>query len=33
MANAMLSMMHTLGLEEMRAFGDSNGVLNLNAHA
>lgn len=33
MANAMLSMMHTLGLEEMSAFGDSNGVLNLNAHA
>jgi hypothetical protein len=33
MANAMLSMMHTLGLEEMSTFGDSNGVLNLNAHA
>ncbi|MCO4100733.1 MAG: DUF1552 domain-containing protein [Gemmatimonas sp.] len=33
MANAMLSMMHTLGLEDVTTFGDSNGVLNLNAHA
>ncbi len=33
MANAMLSMMHTLGMEEMTTFGDSNGILNLNAHA
>lgn len=33
MANAMLSMMHTLGLDEMSTFGDSNGVLNLAAHA
>jgi hypothetical protein len=31
MANAMLSMMHTLGLDDMRTFGDSTGVLNLNA--
>jgi hypothetical protein len=27
----MLSMMHTLGLNDMTAFGDSNGILNLNA--
>jgi len=31
MANAMLSMMHTLGLDDMRTFGDSTGVLNLNS--
>ncbi|MBL0939555.1 MAG: DUF1552 domain-containing protein [Gemmatimonadaceae bacterium] len=31
MANAMLSMMHTLGMENMTSFGDSNGVLNLNS--
>jgi len=31
MANAMLSMMHTLGLDDMRTFGDSTGALNLNA--
>lgn len=31
MANAMLSMMHTLGLDDMTSFGDSNGILNLNA--
>ena len=31
MANAMLSMMHTLGLDDMRSFGDSTGVLNLNS--
>jgi len=31
MANAMLSMMHTLGLENMTSFGDSTGVLNLNS--
>jgi hypothetical protein len=29
MANAMLSMMHTLGMNSMDSFGDSNGVLNL----
>ncbi|AMW06795.1 hypothetical protein GEMMAAP_11635 [Gemmatimonas phototrophica] len=33
MANAMLSMMHTLGLDDMTTFGDSNGTLNLSAHA
>jgi hypothetical protein len=33
MSNAMLSMMHTLGLEDMSTFGDSTGLLNLNAHA
>lgn len=31
MANAMLGMMHTLGLEETKTFGDSTGVLNLNS--
>ena len=29
MANAMLSMMHTLGMNNMDSFGDSNGALNL----
>jgi hypothetical protein len=33
MANAMLSMLHSLGLEEMQKFGDSTGALNLNSHA
>jgi hypothetical protein len=33
MANAMLGMMHTLGLDDVSRFGDSTGVLNLNAHA
>jgi hypothetical protein len=32
MANAMLSMMHTLGMDDMKTFGDSSGTLNLNAH-
>jgi hypothetical protein len=32
MANAMLSMMHTLGMDDMKTFGDSTGALNLNAH-
>ncbi len=31
MANAMLSMAHTLGLDDMKTFGDSNGALNLNS--
>jgi hypothetical protein len=31
MANAMLGMMHTLGLDDTKQFGDSNGVLNLNS--
>jgi hypothetical protein len=29
MANAMLSVMHTLGLEDMKSFGDSTGALSL----
>ena len=33
MANAMLSMMHTLGMNDLTTFGDSTGALNLNAHA
>ena len=32
MANAMLSMMHTLGLEDASRFGDSTNALNLNAN-
>ena len=32
MANAMLSMMHTLGLQEMSSFGDSTDALNLRAN-
>ena len=31
MANAMLTMMHMLGLDEVKRFGDSTGELNLNA--
>jgi hypothetical protein len=27
----MLSMMHTLGVDDMTSFGDSTGALNLNA--
>lgn len=33
MANAMLSMMHTLGMNDMTSFGDSTDALNLSAHA
>lgn len=33
MANAMLSMMHSLGLSDLTTFGDSTGALNLRAHA
>jgi Protein of unknown function (DUF1552) len=33
MANAMLSMMHTLGMDNMKSFGDSTDALNLVAHA
>ncbi|HKS06135.1 MAG TPA: DUF1552 domain-containing protein [Gemmatimonadaceae bacterium] len=29
MANAMLAMMHSLGLNSMKSFGDSNGLLSL----
>lgn len=31
MANAMLSMMHTLGMNNVESFGDSTGTLNLRA--
>jgi len=31
MANAMLSLMHTLGLEDVRNFGDSTDSLSLSA--
>jgi hypothetical protein len=30
MANAMLSMLHTLGLDDVRSFGDSTEAMNLN---
>jgi hypothetical protein len=30
MANAMLSMLHVLGLEDMTSFGDSTEAINLN---
>jgi hypothetical protein len=33
MANAMLSMMHTLGMDDMTTFGDSTGALNLRVGA
>jgi len=33
MANAMLSMMHTLGLNDHTTFGDATGALNLNSYA
>jgi Protein of unknown function (DUF1552) len=33
MANAMLSMLHTLGLDDMKVFGDSTGTFDLNAVA
>lgn len=33
MANAMLSMMHSLGMDDLKEFGDSTGALNLRAHA
>jgi hypothetical protein len=28
----MLSMMHTLGMEDMSSFGDSTGALSLTSH-
>jgi hypothetical protein len=31
MANAMLSMLHGLGLDDMKSFGDSTGAMDLNA--
>jgi hypothetical protein len=33
MANAMLTMMHSLGMDDLKEFGDSTGALNLRAHA
>jgi hypothetical protein len=33
MANAMLSVMHTLGLNDITSFGDSTNAFNLRAHA
>ena len=33
MANAMLSMMHTLGVNDLNKLGDSTGTLNLSSHA
>jgi hypothetical protein len=30
MANAMLSMLHVLGLDDVKSFGDSTGAMNLN---
>ncbi len=33
MANVMLSMLHTLGLDDMKTFGDSTGTFDLNAVA
>jgi hypothetical protein len=29
MANAMLTMLHILGLEDVSSFGDSTGAMNL----
>jgi hypothetical protein len=33
MANAMLSMLHMLGLDDMKEFGDSTDALALNTNA
>ena len=33
MANAMLSMMHTLGMDDMKSFGDSTDALTLSSNA
>ena len=33
MANAMLSVMHTLGMNDMKSFGDSTTPFNLQAHS
>jgi hypothetical protein len=30
MANVMLSMLHLLGLDDLRTFGDSTGAMDLN---
>ena len=31
MANAMLTLLHSLGLDDMTSFGDSTGALELNS--
>ena len=31
MANAMLSVLHMLGLDDLQTFGDSTGALDLNS--
>jgi hypothetical protein len=31
MANALLGMLHVMGLEDVKSFGDSTGTLNLNS--
>jgi len=33
MANAMLSVMHTLGMNDLQSFGDSTTPFNLQAHS
>jgi hypothetical protein len=33
MANALLTVAHTLGLDDMKSFGDSTGAMDLNAAA
>jgi hypothetical protein len=33
MANAMLSIMHTLGMSDVQSFGDSTTPFNLQAHS
>jgi len=33
MANAMLSMLHSLGVDDVDSFGDSTGAMNLKVHA
>jgi len=33
MANALLSVMHSLGMEDQKALGDSTGPLSLRANA
>jgi hypothetical protein len=32
MANAMLSLLHSLGIDDMKSFGDSTGELPLSTH-
>jgi hypothetical protein len=33
MANALLSVMHTLGMDDMKSFGDSTGTFSFAANA